>query len=119
MIQRIDVAIDCRDIETMSNFWTELVEYDRSEPMDDRYRAAAHPLGLGPRLVFQAVDDLASGSKTPVHFDLHVGDIDEAAQRVVELGGGRIDAEPITEAGSTWVRCTDPEGNVLCLVQAR
>ena len=119
MIQRIDVAIDCRDIETMSNFWTSLLEYDRSEPMDDRYWTATHPLGLGPRLVFQAVDELSSGGKTPLHFDVHVPDIDEAAQRVVELGGSRIDAEPITEAGSTWVRCADIEDNVLCLVKAR
>ena len=119
MIQQIDVAIDCRDMETMSSFWTSLLEYDQSEPMDDRYWAATHPRGLGPRLVFQAVDDRSSGSKTPFHFDVHVDDIDEVAQRVVQLGGSRIDVEPITEAGSTWVRCVDPEGNVLCVVRAR
>ena len=119
MIQQIDVAIDCRDMEGMSNFWTSLLEYDRSEPMDDRYWAATHPRGLGPRLVFQAVDDAPPGGKTPFHLDVHVDDIDEFARRVVHLGGSRIDAEPITEASSTWVRCVDPEGNVLCVVRAR
>jgi predicted enzyme related to lactoylglutathione lyase len=119
MIKQIDVAIDCRDLATMSSFWTSLLGYDRPGPMDDRYWAATHPLGVGPRLVFQAVDDVASSSKSPFHIDVHVDDVDEAVERVMELGGSRIDAEPITEAGSTWVRCSDPEGNVLCVVQAR
>jgi predicted enzyme related to lactoylglutathione lyase len=119
MIQQIDVAIDCRDMETMSNFWTSLLEYDRSEPMDDRYWAATHPAGLGPRLVFQSVDDAPRGEKTPFHLDVHVDDIDDVAQQVVHLGGSRIDAEAITEAGSTWIRCVDPEGNVFCVVRAR
>ena len=119
MIKQMDVAIDCRDLATMSSFWTSLLGYARSEPMDDRYWAATHPLGTGPRIVFQAVEGVPAAGKSPVHFDVHVADIDEAVERVVELGGSRIDADPITEAGSTWVRCSDPEGNVLCVVQAR
>ena len=119
MIQQVDVAIDCRDLASMSSFWTGLLGYDRPEPMDDRYWAATHPLGAGPRLVFQAVDDAPTGSKSPFHIDVHVDNVEEAVARVVALGGSRIDADPITEAGSTWVRCSDPEGNVLCVVQAR
>jgi predicted enzyme related to lactoylglutathione lyase len=48
-----------------------------------------------------------------------VDNVEEVVERVIKLGGSRIDADPITEAGSTWVRCSDPEGNVLCVVQAR
>jgi predicted enzyme related to lactoylglutathione lyase len=119
MIRHVEAAIDCRDLATMSTFWTALLGYDRPEPMDDRYRAATHPLGAGPRLVFQAIDDGASSSKSPFHIDVHVDNVEEEVERVMELGGSRIDADPITEAGSTWVRCSDPEGNVLCVVQAR
>lgn len=119
MIQQIDVAIDCRDLATMSNFWTSLLGYHRPEPMDERYWAATHPRGVGPRLIFQAVDDVPSGSKSPFHIDVHDDDVDAVVERVIALGGSRIDAERITEAGSTWVRCSDPEGNVLCVVQAR
>jgi predicted enzyme related to lactoylglutathione lyase len=122
MINRIDVAIDCRDLTRMVQFWTALlgydhVGYDHGEPMDDRYWAATHPHGAGPRLVFQTVNDAPSGSKSPIHIDLHVNDIDEAAATVIEWGGSRLDAAPIVEAGSAWLRCLDPEGNVLCLVQ--
>lgn len=119
MIQQIDVAIDCRELAIMSRFWTSFLGYDRPEPMDDRYWAATHPLGVGPRLVFQAVDDVASGGKSPFHMDVHVDNVDEAVERVTQLGGSRIDTGFLTEAGSSWVRCLDPEGNVLCVVQAR
>lgn len=117
MINRIDVAIDCRDLARMSQFWTALLGYDHSEPMDDRYWAATHPSGAGPRLVFQAVDDAPSGSKSPIHIDVHVNDIEDALATVIASGGSRMDSAPIVEAGSAWLRCLDPEGNVLCLVQ--
>lgn len=112
------MAIDCRDLPSMATFWTSLLGYDRPEPMDDTYWAATHPQQRGPRLVFQAVDDLPSEAKSPVHIDVHVDDLETVVRRVVELGGSRVDAEPVTEAGSTWIRCLDPEGNVLCVVSA-
>ena len=117
MIARIDVTIDCRDVAKVAGFWTELLGYDRGEAMDDRYWAATHPSDAGPRLVFQVVSDPASHHKSAIHIDVHVEDVEEAVQRVITLGGSRLDAQPIVEAGSSWVRCTDPEGNVLCLVQ--
>lgn len=119
MIIQVEVAIDCRDLSTMTAFWTTLLGYDRPEPMDSTYWAATHPQRRGPRLVFQAVNDASSGIKSPFHLDVHVDDVEATVQRVVELGGSRVDLEPIVEAGSTWVRCLDPEGNVLCVVLAR
>jgi len=102
----------------MSHFWTKLLEYDDAEPMDDIYWAAVDPKGNGPRLVFQRVDDRPV-EKSPVHLDLHVDDLDGAAATVTAMGGTRIDQAPINEAGSTWMRFEDPEGNVFCLVLAR
>lgn len=119
MIQRVDVAIDCRDLVQMSKFWTSLLDYAQSEPLDDRYWAAEHPSGAGPRLVFQAVDDVPLPNKAPFHMDVHVQDVEAVVGKLIALGGSRVDLEPISEAGSMWVRCLDPEGNVLCIVQAR
>lgn len=102
----------------MSRFWATLLEYDDAQPMDDVYWAAEDPRGDGPRLVFQRVDDLPV-EKSPIHLDLHVDDLETAAATVTAMGGTRIDQSPITEAGSTWIRLEDPEGNVFCLVLAR
>jgi catechol 2,3-dioxygenase-like lactoylglutathione lyase family enzyme len=137
MIARIDVTIDCRDLAKVAGFWTALLGYDRCQVLDDRYWAATHPHAAGPRLVFQLVPDPAPDHKSmihksaihkstihkstihksTIHIDVHVDDVEQAVQRAITLGGTRVDAEPIVEAGSSWVRCLDPEGNVLCLVQ--
>jgi predicted enzyme related to lactoylglutathione lyase len=117
MIARIDVTIDCRDLAKVAGFWTALLGYDRCQVLDARYWAATHPHAAGPRLVFQLVPDPAPDHKSTIHIDVHVDDVEQAVQRAITLGGTRVDAEPIVEAGSSWVRCLDPEGNVLCLVQ--
>lgn len=119
MIQRIEMTIDCQDLATMSQFWTRLLGYDHPEPMDGRYWAATHPRVVGPRLVFQLMDDSQPRSKSALHIDLHVDDIHDTVEQVEQLGGSRIDVQPISEAGSTWVRCLDPEGNVFCVVLSR
>lgn len=118
MTPSVEITIDCRDLETTSRFWAELLNYDDAEQLDDTYWAAIDPSGRGPRLVFQRVDEISKG-KSPVHLDLQVDDLDAWADRVTSLGGSRVDREPIIEAGSTWIRCEDPEGIVFCLVLSR
>jgi predicted enzyme related to lactoylglutathione lyase len=118
MIQRVDIAIDCRDLSVMSKFWTVLLGYGEPTVMDDTYLAAEDLVGRGPRLVFQQVSDDASGKST-FHLDIHVDEPEQLVDRVIELGGSRIDDDFLHEAGSSWLRCVDPEGNVLCIVTAR
>ncbi len=118
-IGRIEVAIDCRDLDLVAGFWTALLGYGPAEAMDARYLAAEDPRGVGPRMVFQAIDDAMHGCKSAFHLDLHVGEVEGTVQRVIDLGGRRLDLEPINEAGSSWIRCADPEGNVFCVVLER
>lgn len=115
---RVEVAIDCRDLDVLGGFWTRLLGYRDPERMDDIYEAAEDPSGVGPRLVFQRVND-ETVVKSPIHLDLHVDDPENWRARVLELGGTVLDAELIIEAGSQWLRCADPEGNVFCLVRQR
>lgn len=119
MAARVEITIDCRDLARTSAFWTALLGYAPAEPMDDRYWAAIDPRGHEPRLVFQLVDDAPPSGKSAVHLDVHVDDLDSFARSVVDLGGRRVDETAIAEAGSTWVRCADPEGNIFCLVLQR
>lgn len=115
---RVEVAIDCRDLDVVGGFWTRLLGYRAPKRMDDIYLAAEDPGGVGPRLVFQRVND-EPVVKSPIHLDVHVDDPESWRARVLELGGTVLDAELIIEAGSQWLRCADPEGNVFCLVRQR
>lgn len=118
MQPRVEIAVDCRDVHHVARFWTQLLGYAEPTPMDEVYVAAEDPSGNRPRLVFQRVAD-SPVSKSPVHLDLHVDNPVEWSETVVELGGKVLDDALIEEAGSTWLRCQDPEGNVFCLVRQR
>jgi predicted enzyme related to lactoylglutathione lyase len=58
-------------------------------------------------------------AKPRLHIDVHEPDIEAAAARAVELGATRLDATPVAEVGTGWIRLEDPEGNVFCIVQER
>lgn len=119
---RLEVAIDVNDPELMITFYKNLLGYRTNEMDNERYRSdqiyysAVDPTGIGPKLIFQVVPEKVT-EKNRIHLDLHVSDIEEHAVRAVELGATRIDASPIAEAGSRWVRLADPEGNIFCIVQ--
>jgi predicted enzyme related to lactoylglutathione lyase len=72
-------------------------------------------IGEGPappaRLAFQHVHDTPVAA---VHIDLHVRDVEAAAQKVVALGGTL--GERYEEVGSVWRQAFDPDGNVFCLM---
>jgi len=65
------------------------------------------------RLAFQQVSGEPAAA---VHVDLHVRDIDAAAETVVALGGTL--GERYEEVGSVWRQAFDPDGNVFCLMAA-
>jgi predicted enzyme related to lactoylglutathione lyase len=53
--------------------------------------------------------------KNRTHSDLDVTNFESAVQRVVDLGGTKLDE--ISEYGITWAVMADPDGNEFCLVQ--
>ena len=53
--------------------------------------------------------------KNRAHIDLDVTDFGSAVQRVVDLGGTKLDE--ISEYGITWAVMADPDGNEFCLVR--
>jgi predicted enzyme related to lactoylglutathione lyase len=50
-----------------------------------------------------------------MHLDVHVPDVGAEVRRLEGLGAERVDADPIEEAGTIWVRMRDPEGNEFCV----
>ncbi len=115
VLQRIDIAIDCRDADSLAAFWRDALGYEAYGSVG-QYRSIVAPEGsTGPKLIFQQVDGEAPATKNRLHLDLIVGDAMEAeVERLCTLGASRM-SEPITEYGTTWTVMQDPEGNEFCL----
>ena len=120
----VELTLDVNDPERMVAFWSKVLGYivedeGRFDTDADRvYWSLVDPAGRGPRLVIQRVPEPGT-AKTRVHIDVHVPDIESAAEAAVALGAARVDAEPIAEVGTAWIRLTDPEGNIFCIVRER
>jgi len=119
----LEIALDVNDPECMITFWSQLLEYTLEDDVrftesDRVYWSLVDPTGRGPRLVIQRVPEPVT-SKPRLHLDVHVPDIEAAATRAVTLGAERVDAKPVVEVGTAWIRLNDPEGNVFCFVRER
>ena len=119
----VELTLDVNDPARMIAFWSQVLGYvvedeGRFDAPDRVYWSLVDPAGRAPRLVIQRVPEPVT-AKTRVHIDVHVPDIESATQAAVMLGAVRIDAEPIAEVGATWIRLSDPEGNVFCFVRER
>ena len=111
------VTLDCADPRQEADFWAELLGFEQAYA-DDNYAMLKGP--DGPAVGFGRVEDYAPplwpnphGAKQ-FHFDLAVANIDEAAQRCVELGARVADPQP----GETWRVMLDPAGHPFCLTNA-
>ncbi len=119
-IVELFLTLDVNDPERMINFWSSLLDYTlegeaRFEAPEQVYWSLVDRAGVGPRIVIQRVPEPVS-TKTRLHLDIRVPDMESEAHRAVSLGARRIDVTPLTEVGTTWIRLTDPEGNVFCIV---
>jgi predicted enzyme related to lactoylglutathione lyase len=111
----LQVNLDCSDLETMVDFYTQALGYELHGTAGQQYSSIMPPSGAGgPKLVFQKVSE-SKTAKNRMHLDLIVHDIEGEARRFVELGATRVTEQPITEYGITWIVMHDPEGNELCL----
>ena len=106
------VVIDVNDLERCAGFWSKVLGKETSFKTDKYCR-----IGEGndpPFLLLQKVPEQHE-HKNRAHIDLDVKNIEPAVQRVVELGGTRLDE--ISEYGIRWAVMADPDGNEFCLVQ--
>jgi predicted enzyme related to lactoylglutathione lyase len=116
----LEFTLDVNDPARMIAFWTALLRYElqdepRFEGVEQTYWSIIDPSGHGPRIVIQRVPEPVT-CKTRLHLDLHVADIEAEALRAVSLGAIRVDTQPVREVGETWIRLSDPEGNLFCIV---
>ena len=119
----IEIAIDINEPDLIIPFYARLLGYQTDVSDETRYGSdktyfsLTDPAGTKPTLIFQVVPEKPT-SKNRIHLDFHVVDIESNAALAIKFGATRIDVEPISEVGATWIRLADPEGNIFCFVQS-
>jgi predicted enzyme related to lactoylglutathione lyase len=117
VVARLGLVLDCHDPDSLATFWSQALGYDLLGEAGS-YVVLLPPAGQsGSQLLLQRVPEAKQG-KNRMHFDIHVSDIEAEASRLVDLGAVRVQTEPISEHGTTWVLLQDPEGNEFCVCDA-
>ncbi len=109
------VGIDVQDLDRSAKFWQKLLGLKVSRRGDNYLEFERQ--GNGPQIYIQKVPEKKT-SKTRVHLDISVKDLDASVAKAEDLGATTIKA--YFEDGKHWVWMEDPDGNefCLCLVQA-
>jgi predicted enzyme related to lactoylglutathione lyase len=106
------IVLDVNDLESNAGFWSEILGKEISFKTDKYCRIGGDD--DTPSLLLQKVPE-HHDHKNRAHIDLDVKDLEPAVQRVVGLGGTKLDE--ISEYGITWAVMADPDGNEFCLVK--
>ncbi|GAA2145571.1 VOC family protein [Actinomadura napierensis] len=115
-----EFVIDCRDPETLADFWCRVLGYVvllRDDNGDVEIGpAGTEPGDAGLKLVLSRSDEPKRG-KLPLHFDVNATDRDqdEELQRLFDLGARTADVGQTGE--ESWHVLADPEGNEFCLLR--
>jgi predicted enzyme related to lactoylglutathione lyase len=118
---RITVVLDCRDPDSLVEFWSVALGYTLADTLDE-YRVLVPAAGRdtgpydrhGPVFILAGVDTPKAG-KNRMHVDVHPADADAHLSRLRRLGG-RFVGERVERFGTWWQVMADPEGNELCVV---
>jgi predicted enzyme related to lactoylglutathione lyase len=107
----VDIVIDCSDPEALADFWAQALGYSKAGS-SDRYFMLLPAVREHPPVILQRVPEPKT-TKTRIHFDLRVPDIEAEALRLERLGARRIDIGQGPSPG--WITMADPEGNEFCV----
>ncbi len=106
------VGIDVSDLGRAEAFYSTLLGVKRFAAHDNYLNFEPLPGGL--TVYLQKVPEEKT-SKTRVHLDVTVKDMEASLARVEGLGGKRLAS--FLEDGEGWTVVEDPDGNELCLLQ--
>lgn len=111
-VQKVELAIDALDIPAVRPFWKAVLGYADNPASPGPDGDLMDPLGVGPLVWFQQMDDPRE-QRNRIHWDVLVGE-DEAQPRVAGAlaAGGHLVSD--AAAPSFWV-LADVEGNEACV----
>jgi predicted enzyme related to lactoylglutathione lyase len=104
------VTIDSQDVDRSAAFWAALLGTEVDMTMDEGRFVFLKGSDTLPVVCFQRVPEAKTG-KNRLHLDLSVEDLDDATQRIVVLGGSRVDGADRRLETFVWRTMADPEGN--------
>ena len=110
----IAATIDCNDLETMTRFWSEMLQVEATTEEPFSFLAPAD--GRKVSIWLQRVPE-AKATKNRVHLDFVVADLEAAERRVLALGGSLEERQ--TWQTFLWRVCRDPEGNEFDIMQGQ
>jgi hypothetical protein len=93
---RMELTLDCSDLETLAAFWSAALNYHESLPGFEGYVSLE---GDGISLTLQRVPE-PKVTKNRLHLDLLVEDVEAEVSRLEALGARRL--EDHTEYGTHW-----------------
>ena len=108
---RIEVTLDCVDLDTTAAFWRAALGYDREDVVEGRFVSLT---GDGPSLSLQRVPEPKT-VKNRMHLDLLVDDVEAEVARLHALGATSVTTGPREEFGQCSFVLADPEGNEFCV----
>ncbi|GAB3142777.1 VOC family protein [Micromonospora sonneratiae] len=111
-VQFVEIGIDALDIAAVRPFWKAVLGYTGEAGADGPEDAIVDPVGQGPAIWFQQMDE-PRPQRNRVHFDICVPH-DEASRRIEAAlaAGGRLVSS--SRAPAFWV-LADVEGNEACV----
>jgi predicted enzyme related to lactoylglutathione lyase len=114
MMQLSNITFDAADPPRLAAFWAEATgrTLARSEPGFAMLTSDTEAV----RMLFLKVPE-ARAAKNRMHVDFRAPDREAEVARLVGLGATR--GETHDERGVNWTVLQDPEGNQLCVSQAR
>lgn len=110
---RVEVTLDCADLEAAAAFWQAALGYAREQVIEGQYVTLS---GDGPVLSLQQVPEPKTG-KNRLHLDLLVAEVDAEVARLQALGATVLPPGAREEFGQRWFVLTDPEGNEFCVAE--
>lgn len=109
------ITIDCHDPARLAAFWSALLDLPlSSEHQGAGWASVGSRHDPQPRLTFQQVPEPKT-TKTRLHLDIEVDDLDQACAHVLQLGGASTGERHEYPEGVVVVM-QDPEANEFCLV---
>lgn len=108
------VVIAARDPAALGRWWCEALRWVVVDDTSPVFEIQPQPDQF-PGILFLPVDE-ARETKNRLHIDLRPDDQAAEVERLIALGGSRVD---VGQGDVSWVVLADPEGNEFCILQER
>jgi Glyoxalase-like domain len=110
---QVDLVLDRMEPSVLALFWREALGC-RNYYSDENISVLVPKAKSESPLILQRVPEPKAG-KNRMHLDIIVDQIEAEVDRLVALGGHRLDLDAQEYDGTRWIRMLDPGRNEFCV----